>query len=252
MSFTEKVIIITGAGSGIGAHAAKHLAKLGASLCLVDQSEKSVKNVATEIETNGSSVQPLVTVADVTTDGERIISDAVKHFGKLDVLINIAGIYQTDNVNNFNIKLFDDMINTNLRSVTMLTSLAVPHLEKTKGNIVNMSSVLGMKAVTGNLSYSVSKAALDQFTRCAAIDLAPKGIRVNSINPAIIRTPIFEKTGLNAAEVERFLEDGKFQHPIGRIGETIDVAEAISYVASDCASFVTGILLPVDGGFMIK
>lgn len=251
MSFADKVILVTGASSGIGADAARHLAKLGGKLCLVGRNETLLSEVADEIKVSGSLVQPLVIVADVTKDAERIISEAVNHFGKLDVLINNAGIYQCDAVNDFNVTLFDEILNTNLRAVAILTSLAVPYLEKTKGNIVNVSSVAGLKSMKATLSYCVSKAALDQFTKCVAIDLASKGIRVNSINPAMIRTPILEKTGLNASEVEQRIEVGKSFHPIGRIGETSDTSAAIAYVASDSASFITGTLLPVDGGYMI-
>lgn len=252
MSFAEKVVIVTGASSGIGADAARHLAKLGGKLCLVGRNEKLLNEVAEEIKVSGSLVQPLVIVADVSKDAERIISEAVKHFGKLDVLINNAGIYQKDAADDFNITQFDDILNTNLRAVAILTSLAVPHLEKTKGNIVNVSSVAGLKAMKATLSYCVSKAALDQFTKCVALDLAPKGIRVNSINPAMIRTPILGKTGLKADEVEKLIETGKSFHPIGRIGETSDTSVAIAYVASDSASFITGVLLPVDGGYMVN
>lgn len=252
MSFAEKVILVTGASSGIGADAARHLAKLGGKLCLVGRNEKLLNEVAEEIKVSGSLVQPLVIVADVAKDAERIISEAVKHFGKLDVLINNAGIYQKDSADDFNITQFDDILNTNLRAVAILTSLAVPHLEKTKGNIVNVSSIAGLKPLKATLSYCVSKAALDQFTKCAAVDLAPKGIRVNSINPAMIRTPILGKTGLRADEVEKLIEAGKGFHPIGRIGETSDTSVAIAYVACDSASFITGVLLPVDGGYMVN
>lgn len=252
MSFTDKVIIVTGASSGIGADAAKYLAKLNGKLCLVGRNEKLLNKVAADIKISGVKVQPLVIVADVTKDAEKIISEAVNHFGKLDVLINNAGIYQADSGDDFNVTRFDDIFNTNVRAVAILTSLAVPYLEKTKGNIVNISSVGGLKAIRSTLSYCMSKAALDQFTKCLAIDLAPKGIRVNSINPAMIRTPIFEKTGLSSEAAEKLMDEGKSVHPIGRIGETLDTSVAIAYVASDSASFITGVLLPVDGGFMVN
>lgn len=252
MSFTDKVIIVTGASSGIGAGAAKYLAELGGKVCLVGRNEKLLNEVADEIKKSKSLVHPLVIVADVTKDAERIIDQTVNHFGKLDVLVNNAGIYQRDNADSFDVTVYDEILNTNLRAALILTSLAVPHLEKTKGNVVNISSIAGLKSIGGALSYCMSKAALDQFTKCAANDLAPKGIRVNSINPAMIRTPIFGKSGLSTEETEKLMEMGKSTHPIGRIGETLDTSAAIAYVASDSASFITGILLPVDGGFMTK
>lgn len=249
MSFTGKVIIVTGASSGIGADAAKHLAALGGKVCLVGRNEEHLKNVAKDIKASGSLVHPLIIVADVTKDAERIIGDAVKHFGQLDVLVNNAGIFRNDSVNDFGISLFDEVLNTNL---AIITSLAVPHLEKTKGNIVNIASVLGMEAFAGTLSYSVSKAALNQYTKCIAIDLAAKGIRVNAINPAVIRTPLFENSGISAEEAENVIDAYKPRHLIGRIGKPLDTSEAIAYLASDSASFVTGILLPVDGGFLLN
>lgn len=250
MSFIQKVILVTGASSGIGADAAKHLAKLGGKLSIVGRNEKLLNEVAEEIKTSVGSVKPLVIVADVTKDAERIISETVNHFGQLDVLVNNAGIYQQDSVVDFKVTVFDDILNTNVRAAAILTSLAVPHLEKTKGNIINVSSIAGVKALKTTTSYCISKAALDQFTKCVAIDLAPKGIRVNSINPAMIRTPIFEKLGLNAKETEQLMDSAKAVHPIGRIGEPSDTSAAIAYLASDAQSFITGIILPVDGGFL--
>lgn len=250
MSFIQKVILVTGASSGIGADAAKHLAKLGGKLSIVGRNEKLLNEVAEDIKKSVGSVKPLVIVADVTKDAERIISETVNHFGQLDVLVNNAGIYQQDSVVDFKVTVFDDILNTNVRAAAILTSLAVPHLEKTKGNIINVSSIAGVKALKTTTSYCISKAALDQFTKCVAIDLAPKGIRVNSINPAMIRTPIFEKLGLNAKETEQLMDSAKAVHPIGRIGEPSDTSAAIAYLASDAQSFITGIILPVDGGFL--
>lgn len=252
MNFTGKVIIVTGASSGIGADAAKHLSKLGGKLCLVGRNEKRLNGVADEIGKSGAIEQPLVILADVTTDAERIINESVNHFGKLDILINNAGVFESDNIFNFKATLLDELFNINLRAVAILTSLAVPHLEKTKGNIVNISSVAGMKAMNDNLSYSISKAALDQFTKCVALKLAPKGIRVNSINPGMIKTPTFEKDVRSSDELPEFFENAKKIYPMGRIGEQSDTSAAIAFVASDSASFITGVLLPCDGGFLIK
>lgn len=252
MNFAKKVIIVTGASSGIGADAAKHLAKLGGKVCLVARSENLLKSVAEEIESFGSLEKPLIITADVTKDAERIIGETVNHFGKLDVLVNNAGIYQINSINKFDIAHLDNIFNTNLRSVAILTSLAVPHLEKTKGNIVNVSSIAGIKSFAGHISYGVSKAALDQFTKCAALDLAPKGIRVNAINPTLIRTLILEKAGMSPDLAAKTMEANKAVHPLGRIGETADTSAAIAFLASDSASFITGVLLPVDGGYAVK
>ncbi|XP_031638573.1 uncharacterized protein LOC116350781 [Contarinia nasturtii] len=247
MSFSGKVVLITGASSGIGADAARHLASKGASVSIVGRNEKRLNEVAKEIIKAGHPT-PLAIVADVTKDPERIIKETIKHFGKLDVLVNNAGIFGDDSVVNFDVNEFDRIINTNLKSVVVLTSLAVPHLERSRGNIINVSSICGLRAFDSYMSYCISKAGLDQFTKCAALTLASKKIRVNSLNPAVIKTPIFEAIGINESNEAQFYEERKNDYLVGRVGEVSDTSSAIAYLASE--SFVNGILLPVDGGIM--
>lgn len=174
MSFDGKVVLVTGASSGIGADAARHLTSLGAKVSIVGRNEKRLNEVADEIKSSGS-IAPLKIVADVTKDAERIVAETINHFGQLDILVNNAGIVTQDNVDNIKMSEFDRIFDTNVRSVITLTKLCVPHLEKTKGNIVNVSSVAGLKPVQNVLTYCMSKAALDQFTKCSALDLAMKG-----------------------------------------------------------------------------
>lgn len=174
MSFEGKVIIISGAASGIGAGAALHFAELGAKVSIVDKNGNRLNEVADQIIKSGFP-KPLPIVADITKDGQRIINDTIDHFGRLDVLVNNAGIFAPDSVVDFDVSHFDHIMSTNLRAAIVLTSLAVPHLEKTKGNIVNVSSIAAIKAFDMYLSYSVAKAGLNQFTKCSAMVLAPKG-----------------------------------------------------------------------------
>ncbi|XP_055302818.1 uncharacterized oxidoreductase TM_0325-like [Sitodiplosis mosellana] len=251
MSFDGKVALITGASSGIGADAARHLAKLGAKVSIVGRNEKRLNQVAEQIKSAGSPA-PLVIVADVTKDAQRIVDETIKHFGKLDVLLNNAGVVIQDNVAEINLSEFDRIFDTNVRSVITLTKLCIPHLEKAKGNIVNVSSIAGLKAIPNVLTYCMSKAALDQFTKCSALDLASKGIRVNAINPAVIRTPIFQTVGVPVEAVEQMFEEYKTKYPVGRVGEVADTSAAIAFLADNkTASFLTGILFPVDGGSMV-
>lgn len=252
MSFTGKVILITGAGSGIGANVAIHLAKKGANIAMTDRNEKLLNETKEKILSANAST-PLVIVADVTTDAERIITETINHFeNKLDILINVAGILTRDSIENVDLTVHDRIMNTNVRSVIELSMLAVPHLEKTKGNILNVSSISGLRITANNFSYSVSKAAVNQLTKSAALDLAPKGIRVNAINPAATRTPIFESgKGFTPQQADEFFETFKTRYPLGRVGEVTDMTAAIEFLISDSASFMTGILLPVDGGALI-
>lgn len=249
MDFTNKVILITGAASGIGADAAKYLAKLGGNVAIVDQNENGLNTVANEIQ-NDKSPTPLIIVADITTDAQRIIDETIAHFGKLNVLINNAGIAMRDNITTFDSDAFDRIMNVNVKAVAILSSRAAPHLAKEKGNIVNVSSVSALKTVQGILSYSMSKAALDKLTQCTALELAPH-VRVNSVNPAIIKTSILQEPGLSNDQINAFYDSFKHLYPIGRIGTTNDSSAAIAYLASDLSSFLTGILLPLDGGSCI-
>lgn len=245
MSFDGKVVLITGAGSGIGAQTASHLAKLGGRLALVDINFEQLNNVAEGIIKAGSH-NPLAIVADVTDDPEHIISEAIEHFGKLDVLINNVGIIIRHNLMNMSIGDFDRIMNTNVRSAVILTKCAVPHLERAKGNIVNVSSVVGLRASATHLAYSMSKAAINQFTKCIAVELGPRGIRVNAVNPGLTNTPMIETIPLD--ERDDILEYMRNAYPLRRIGEPIDISQAIAFLASEKASFVTGALFCVDGG----
>lgn len=269
MSFCGKVVLITGASSGIGADVARHLAKLGASVSIVGRNQKRLNEVAEQIIQAGSP-KPLPIVADVTQDANRIIDETVKRFGQIDVLVNNAGVFRADSVVEFNANEYDKLMDINLKSAIILTNLAVPHLEKTQGNVINVSSDSGITAYGTYMSYCISKAGLDQFTKCAAIGLAPKKIRVNSINPGHsyfwcyknflaqfdrkcffslnfitgdIRTPIIETIGVKADE---YYEKAKDSYLVGRVGEVSDTSAAIEFLATQ--SFINGILLSVDGG----
>lgn len=241
------VVLITGASSGIGKDAAIHLAKLAANVVLVGRNEERLADVSNQIISNGSP-NPLVIAADITKDADQIISKTVEHFGKINILINNAGICTEENIENIKIEVFDKVMDTNLKSAIQLTQKAIPYLEKTKGNILNVSSTASIKAVPNLLSYCISKAALDQFTKCISLELAPKGIRVNAINPAAIRTPIYRKLGIDSDEEEKLYDSYKSRYPMGRIGEVSDTSAAIEYLTGDSASFITGTLFPVDGG----
>lgn len=246
MIFENKVILITGASSGIGADASRHMARLGGKIALVGRNETRLNAVADEIKADGSPT-PFTIAADVTVDAERIINETVHHFGKLDVLVNSAGVFhRKEYLDTWQSEKFDDLMNINVKSVIRMTQLAIPHLEKTNGNVVNVSSISGVRAYPGVLSYAMTKAAINQFTKNVARELSSKKIRVNAIVPAIIRTPLAIKA--YKTEIEKNVLTDSRIHPIGRIGEVGDTSAAIVFLAGDSASFITGALLPVDGG----
>lgn len=247
MEFDGKVVIITGASSGIGAETARLLSKLGGKVVLVGRNKNRLDKVVDEIQA-ANCFRPLAVVADVTKDAKLIIDETIKQFGKLDVLVNNAGINFEVKVMDADIELYDKVFDTNVRSVIELCKLAVPYLEQTKGNIVNVSSICGMVPVYSSTFYSMSKAALDQFTKCSSNEFARMGIRVNSVNPGLVDTPIFETVGMKPDEIKTFIDESGQKYPVGRIGHVSDVSRCIAFLASDRSEFITGTLLRVDGG----
>lgn len=178
--FVNKVVIITGASSGIGAGTAELLATQGAWLALVGRNEENLKSVAAKCTPTHGAPEPLQIIADVTNeaDAKRIIDTTIEKFQKINVLVNNAGILKKGTIETSTLADYDDVMNVNVRSIFHLTQLAVPHLIATKGNIVNVSSVNGMRSFAGVLAYNMSKSALDQFTNCVALELADKGQRL--------------------------------------------------------------------------
>ncbi|XP_045765646.1 3-oxoacyl-[acyl-carrier-protein] reductase FabG-like [Maniola jurtina] len=249
--FSGKVVLITGASSGIGAETAREFSRLGASLVLTGRNKENLEMVSKNCEEISSNKPvPLKIIADIKNekDVENIIETTIKHFKKLDVLVNNAGIAASVTIETTSLHQFDDIMQTNVRAPYYLTMLATPYLIRRKGNIVNVSSVGGLRAFPDFLAHCISKAALDQFTRCVALELASKGVRVNSVNPGDIITGIHLKGSVSEHQYKAYLEKCKTIHPLGRIGEPNEVSSVIAFLASDAASNITGSSLSVDGG----
>lgn len=249
--FANKVVLITGASAGIGAETALEFSKLGANLVITGRNQENLNKVAKQCEeASPTKSTPLALVSDVTKDGdnENVIKLTIDHWKQLDILINNAGILDSGTIETTSLEQYDKIMNTNVRAVYHLTMLATPHLIEMKGNIVNLSSVAGLRSFPNLLTYCVSKAALDQFTRCVALELAPKGVRVNAVNPGAILTGIHLKGSMTEKEYEVYLEKCKLTHAIGRPGYPKEVSSTIIFLAGDGATNITGATLPVDGG----
>jgi len=166
----------------------------------------------------------------------------------LDVLVNSAGILVSGATESLELEEFDRCWNINTRAAFVLTQAVLPHLLKTKGNVVHVSSVTGLRAFPNVVAYNMSKAAVDQLTRTCALEVADRGVRVNAVNPGVIVTDAHKRAGMDAKKYEDFLEHCKTTHAMGRVGTVDEVAETIAFLASDAASFITGQTLAIDGG----
>jgi len=246
--FTGKVAFVTGATSGIGQACAMAFADAGAKVVCVGRKEEALRDVEQRIREIGA--EALAIKADLASveEAERAIQETVKVFGGVDVLVNAAGHISNGTIENTTLEAWDDMMNINVRAVFQLMQKALPSLTERHGNIVNISSVTGLRAFPGVLAYCVSKAALDQLTRCAALELAAKGVRVNAVNPGVVVTEIHKRGGMSKEAYAAFLEHSKETHPLGRTGRPEEIADLVLYLASEKASWITGATYSIDGG----
>ncbi|MGH9871368.1 MAG: SDR family oxidoreductase [Pyrinomonadaceae bacterium] len=246
--FAKKVLLITGATSGIGKATALRFAQAGANIAAVGRDETALQELQNQVDSAGTQLLPIQ--SDLSREGEteRVVAKTVERFGGIDVLVNAAGHISTGSIENTSLKAWDAMFEINLRAPFDLMQKALPTIIKRGGNIVNVSSVTGLRAFPGVLAYCVSKAGLDQLTRCAALELAAQGVRVNAVNPGVVVTEIHKRGGMTEEQYDAFLEHSKTTHPLGRVGQAQEVAELIFFLASDSASWITGATYSIDGG----
>lgn len=240
--------IVTGASSGIGRATAIALANAGASVLAVGRDRPALEAVCGEIHRGGHQAELLT--ADVTDDAApaAIVGAALSRFGRLDVLVNAAGIIASATTEATTDAAFDQMMSINVRATFRLLREATPALRATRGAVVNLSSVAGTRAFPNLFAYCVSKAAVDQLTRCAALDLAADGVRINAVNPGVVVTNLHRRGGMDESRYQAFLEHSKATHPLGRPGEAAEVADLITFLASPAAGWITGETISIDGG----
>ncbi|CAF4791301.1 unnamed protein product [Pieris macdunnoughi] len=228
MIFSNKVVLVTGASSGIGAATAIEFAKEGAIVAIVARNEEKLNNVANEIE-----------------------KQVITKLGKLDVLVNNAGLTRFGSILEGNIlQSYDEIMKVNVRAHINITTLATPHLIKTQGNIVNISSVAGktLPSYSSMISYHISKAELTHFSRCAALELANKGVRVNIVSPGPVKTDLLENAGVGFMKFEDVSDDA----PLKRVSESVEVADIVLFLASNKARGITGSEYVADNGWCLR
>ena len=240
--FTHKVVVVTGAGSGIGEATAKRFAREGASVVLVGRNEDKLKKVHAQLEGEGHVVRA-ADVADLS-DVEALFKEVASHFGRLDVLVDNAGIVKSGKVTELEVQDWKELMSVDLDGVFYCTRTAMPALIASKGNIVNVSSVSGMGGDWGMSFYNAAKGAITNFTRALALDHGADGVRVNAVCPSLTRSELTDDMMDNDALMAKFKE----RIALGRPAEPEDIGDVIAFLASDDARFVTGVNLPVDGG----
>ena len=240
--FDGKVVIVTGAASGIGEATARRFAAEGAEVALVDRREGALKK-ATSALPNDRTIACVADVSDSNAINEAVAT-AVKRFGRLHVLVNNAGIHCGGNPAEITDDDWRKVMSVDADGVFYGCRAALPHLEKTRGSIVNTASVSGLGGDWGMLPYNAAKGAIVNLTRALALDVGKKGIRVNAVCPSLTRTGMTEDMMEDGKLLAKFAE----RIPLGRVCEPQEVAAVIAFLASDDESFVTGANVTVDGG----
>ncbi|XP_023938949.2 3-oxoacyl-[acyl-carrier-protein] reductase FabG-like [Bicyclus anynana] len=254
MNFMDKVVIVTGASSGIGAAVAVKFAKEGATVAVVGRNQRKLTEVVKKCEENGGKAQAIM--ADVATEAGvvKIVHIVINNFRRIDVLVNNAGMGRFESILSQNaMKAFDQVMAVNLRGAVHLTHLAAPHLIESHGTIINISSIASMGVLSPkNFAYCASKAALDHFTRSVALELASNGVRINTINPGPVKTNFMDGLISDAKEREKSWETIKQRTALGRISEADEIADFVLYLASDRAKSITGSSFVIDNGLLLK
>jgi NAD(P)-dependent dehydrogenase (short-subunit alcohol dehydrogenase family) len=249
--FADRVALVTGAAKGIGEAVARLLAERGARVALVDIDGDGATRIAHEIVQGGG--EALALTADLAQDEQaaNAVARTVERFGRLDIVSNNAGIQRYGAVDSTDEATWDEVMNVNLKSVYSMCRHAAPHLKRARGAIVNMASVQSFATQQGVAAYTTAKHALIGLTRSVALDFAASGVRANAVAPGTVDTPMLAWAVQLDPDPEALLRTVAAMHPLGRIAQPREVAEAVAFLASERASFITGTTLVVDGGLLL-
>jgi 2-keto-3-deoxy-L-fuconate dehydrogenase len=250
-----KVALITGAASGIGLATVERFVRDGAAVVMSDIQAEAVENVAARLRGEGHRVLAVVTDVTRSDDVRRAVRSAVDHFGRLDVLFANAGIAYTGTLIDTTDEDWDRVMAVNAKGVFLCAREAVRQMlaqDPRGGSVVINGSISGLAGIPGQAPYAPSKGAVVQLTRQLAVEYAAQGVRVNCVCPGTVDTPLLRSGMAMSPDPQGFLAMLIAGHPIGRIGRAEEIAAAVAFLASDEASFITGALLPVDGGYTAR
>lgn len=249
--FEDKRVLVTGGGSGIGLATSEAFLEEGARVAILDASTRNGKTAVAHLRSRGHD--PLLFTGDVSrsADVKRMVRGATRRLGGVDVLFNNAGILVEGTVEEVSEKDWDRIMGVNVKGVFLMSKEVVPiMLKQRKGAIVNNASCSGLVGDRNAIAYNTSKGAVVLMTKCLALDYAQKNIRVNCVCPGEIETPMFHQEARSRKmPIDEYRKELCAYHPIGRLGVPREVANAVLFLASDDASFITGAAFSVDGGY---
>lgn len=242
--FDGKAVLVSGGGTGIGRAIALAFAREGARVAVSGRRKEPLLALVAELGKQAIAVQGDVTAP---ADRKRVIAEAVRALGGLDVLVNNAGVYASKPLSETTDEELDQLFQVNVVGLLGLTREALPHLQRSKGNVVNVSSVVATGVAPGTAAYSATKAAVDQLTRVLAAELGATGVRVNAVSPGLTETDMAAPLTTNPAARQAMVT----QTPLGRLGQPEDIARVVTFLASPEAGWVTGQAVQASGGLLL-
>ena len=253
LKLNAKVALVTGGTTGIGYATALLFLQNGAKVAITGRTKESGEKAVRELQRQGFKACSFIQ-GDVSkpADAERMVVETVRRYGKLDVLFNNAGIWISGAAEGTSEADWDKVIDVNLKGCFLCSKYAIPHLKKTKGVIINNASCDGLVGEPDAVAYCASKGGVVTLTKAMALDCAKYGIRVNCVCPGYVMTRMLEVDLPQGMSIEKYLEIISKEHPLGRIAKPEEIAGAVLFLASEDSSFVTGVALPVDGGYTAK
>jgi meso-butanediol dehydrogenase / (S,S)-butanediol dehydrogenase / diacetyl reductase len=251
IDFTGKVAIVTGGAKGIGEATVRKLAAIGAAVAILDIDRSAGETTAASIAKSGATCDFFPCNVSVSAEVSQAVDAAASKYGGIDVLVSNAGIQLYGDAVTTTEEEWDRLMSINLKGCFLASKFAVPHMLGRGGAIVIVGSVQSMTAISNSIAYVASKHGLLGLTRAMSLDYAQKGIRVNCVCPGAIDTPMLRWAASLSNDPEKVIETCNRMHPLGRVGKAEEVADAIVYLASPMASFITGAALIVDGGMLV-